>query len=294
MITSAKRFLKKNSFTKLFVDLYVKFKYVVLNFLFIRRLKSFKKIELLGESFYYPKYSAKYNTYFKNFEVNNFSEITENLQVIKNNFIGDEKIILIDVGANLGYQSLSYSKILNIKEHLCFEPFSINYYYLEKNLSFLKNVSLFNFALGSQETFETISFPSWENNDRLSNLGLMSIHGSSGILNEDILVKKLDDLNLQFDDQDIFLKIDVEGYEEEVIKGAKAFIEKHPNLILNIELNPKVLHDVQNFNVILDALDKEKFNIYVTSGNSLEQLSKSEILQRLSLGKEIDPFFSRK
>ena len=208
--------------------------------------------------------------------------------------LGEDKIILLDIGANLGYQSLSYSKILKIKEHLCFEPFSVNYYYLEKNLSFLDNVSLFNFALGSEESEETISFPDWESNERLSNLGLMSIKGGSGLLHENISVKRLDDLNLQFGDEDIFIKIDVEGYEEEVVNGAKGFIAKHPNVILNIELNPKIELNTENFIPILDALDKQKFHIYLVKNNSLEQLSKIELLQRLSLCKEIDPIFARK
>ena len=81
----------------------MKIKYVLLNYLFIRRLRSFKKIELLGESFYYPKYSAKYRYYFKQFEDNNFSEIQKNLQAVQQNLLGEDKIILLDIGANLGY-----------------------------------------------------------------------------------------------------------------------------------------------------------------------------------------------
>ena len=111
-------------------------------------------------------------------------------------FFEKEIECILDVGANIGYQSSFYNKFFGnkIKIH-SFEPHPISYYFLEKNLSSFDNIRLYNFALGNENKEDYMSIPGYESH-RLSNLGTMSIGQNSNNLKAKILIKKFDLLTI--------------------------------------------------------------------------------------------------
>ncbi|MGV6860706.1 MAG: FkbM family methyltransferase [Putridiphycobacter sp.] len=133
----------------------------------------------------------------------------------------------LDVGANIGFLSLLASNLVSKNGHvLAFEPVNSTYQILEKNknINGFNQMQLFKFALGNEQKTEKIFN---EGNNR----GGASIVNQHGVDSEEIEVKRLDDLNLATKIDAI--KIDVEGFELEVLKGAKKQILKdQPKLIV--------------------------------------------------------------
>ena len=143
------------------------------NKFFKSHAKEVKKIILYNKEFFYPKYSIFYDEYFKDFEAKTTLNTEYNL--ITKEFFEKKIECILDVGANIGYQSSFYNKFFGNKIQIhSFEPHPINYYFLEKNLSSFDNITLYNFALGNENKEDYMSIPNNEAN-RLSSLGVMSI-----------------------------------------------------------------------------------------------------------------------
>ncbi len=129
--------------------------------------------------------------------------------------------IVLDIGANIGPHTLYFSKAVGQKGVvLAFEPQRIIYQTLCANMALnsVLNVRCFNFAVG--EVLGSIIVPildyNVENNFGGLNLGTFE----SG---EQVQVAPIDSLNLP---RCNFLKIDVEGMEIKVLKGAQATIQR--------------------------------------------------------------------
>ena len=138
----------------------------------------------------------------------------------------------IDVGAHQGYFSvLAATRKMNV---IAIEPDPINYKILKRNIRInkLDNVRTFNIGLGDKAA--TLTFygfstgvstePDWAGNVSKRNFK--------------VIVEKLDDI-LDFHEvvrYPTILKIDVEGFEENVIKGAENFIKTAQSLLLIIEI----------------------------------------------------------
>lgn len=293
-----KKLIKKVIFYNFFQGLRLR----ISNFLLLKNMKNATSIQLLGQKFYFPKNSYAYQAFFNVFEKDRLPYIKKECDLMNINFFDYKTVNIIDVGANLGYQSLAYSHFLNVNKHFCFEPFSTNFYYLNKNLSSIPNLEVLNFGLGEKESTETISFPGWEKDDaRLSNLGLMSIQDSSSSqgnsqskISEEIQIKAFDDLNISFnDDEIIFVKIDVEGFEYNVLLGMKDFIKNNRNIFLTIELNPRIGKDnLPQIKSILRLLSENEFNSYVEKDNQMVEISDGNLMQLVE-SKSVDAFFGR-
>tara|TARA_Y100000768_G_C23952319_1_gene670878 strand:+ start:58 stop:930 length:873 start_codon:yes stop_codon:yes gene_type:complete len=124
----------------------------------------------------------------------------------------------VDIGANIGNHTLFYSK--QFHNILSFEALPINFKLLEINTHNLKNVKIFNYALGLDNSTRDFFYD-------YRNLGGSSFNN----INQDSLnkislrTKKIDDLNLNSENI-TFIKLDVEGSEIEVIKGGLNTIKK--------------------------------------------------------------------
>lgn len=124
-----------------------------------------------------------------------------------------KKPLIIDAGANVGYFSLGMKRIFPKAEIHCFEPISLTFEALSKNLEGCENISLNQVALGANDG--NVYMNSDEGQPSLSNI-------SSNKDGEKVKVAKLDQYSQRkFPGRKIdLLKIDVEGYELKVIEGA--------------------------------------------------------------------------
>ena len=145
--------------------------------------------------------------------------------------------VVVDVGANIGYYTLLLAKIC--KKVYAFEPDKRCFEILKKNIeeNKLKNVVLFNLAVGDKN--EKVEFII----DK-ENLGNSRI----GDGDETILCDSLDNV-LKKEKIDL-MKIDVQGYEEKVIEGAKNIISKYSPILFmeynggNLEFLKKIYKNI--------------------------------------------------
>ena len=136
----------------------------------------------------------------------------------------------LDIGANIGLMSSIASKIVGASgKVLAVEANPKTIEILQHNLALNKaeNVSIFPFALGSEKGSATL-FENW--NVNRGGASLLSQDQQEGI---EVPVEKLDDI---FENDKIdLIKIDVEGFELEVLKGGIELLKKQlPVLIIEV------------------------------------------------------------
>lgn len=139
--------------------------------------------------------------------------------------------VFIDVGSSIGLMTLTASKAVGDSGLVfSFEPDKKRFKNLLNSIEInnCKNVKPFNFALSSNESDIFLN----------SNLPTPQV---SLIKSDDITVVKCKTIDLLVAQEGIvnvcFLKIDVEGYELEVLKGAKKLLQTSNAPILCIECN---------------------------------------------------------
>jgi FkbM family methyltransferase len=154
--------------------------------------------------------------------------------------------LVLDIGANIGCTALLFAR--NAREVHAFEPSVPTFGYLTRNIrtSGAKNVVLHNHALGSSATVTELTYPPTFRagafiSDKLS-------AGPDHVI-ERIRVETVDSLGFSPD----FMKIDTEGFELHVVRGAKATLAKaQPTVVM--EMNHWCLNAMQRI-FIPDFLD---------------------------------------
>ncbi len=148
----------------------------------------------------------------------------------------------IDIGVYRGVYSFKLAQ--NFKKVHAFEPNTLLFPYLEKNLNkIIHNIKLYNIALSDTEGSADLNLPIRSNSlfkdniEELFKLGSATIHTDNKFENfKSIKVQKnkLDNINLK---ENIgFIKIDVEGHEQSVINGGLQTIKKNmPVMLIEIE-----------------------------------------------------------
>ena len=269
--------------------------------------KYFKKI-------YYPFYNRNFNFYkkhrYKLFNLNFFSPKTienKNLfKVIENEKKDIElihKIFLkpttyIDIGANIGYWTFARNHILNDNINFyCFEPSHLNFSYLHKNLDRFENIKIIHCGLSNKSEIKTLSFPYWEREGRKKNTGLLSLHGNTNTNAEKV---KLITLDNYFKDLDIcgniYIKIDVEGHEFQVLQGSQFFLSQNLDIIVQLELNPRTEDALNNNNIqnSINILTDLNYEPNVISNSQIKLLLKDELKKIISNKINMELYFTKK
>ncbi len=198
----------------------------------------------------------------------------------------------IDVGANKGMYSNELSKVSKVV--FAFEPLKDMFDFL--NVVTRKNVVLFRMALGAKNGENEIYIPT--KGDKIY-YGLASIvpHDKRNKIKETIIVKKFDDVRGEMaeevNEKIDFIKIDVEGYENDVLIGMKSSItEYHPTILVEIEKR----HN-ENYMRVFDFLFREGYRSYITeNGIDLVEIVPEDIdeLQTSERYKsDIEPIYKR-
>ena len=171
--------------------------------------------------FYVPNYPVDY-IQRSIVQDNSFYEIGDLRTMDK--FLPQNAVIL-DIGANIGNHTLYWLKESPKKAQYvyAFEVIDDTYKILKKNIELnnLQNkTTLFNFGLGDKNVKSSVR------DYNIANVGGTSIKEDDEGSFE---LKRLDDIKI--DRKVDVIKIDVEGYEVNVINGAKNFLKKHKPLI---------------------------------------------------------------
>jgi len=132
--------------------------------------------------------------------------------------IKNRKNTAIDIGGHCGFWSFYLGK--NFKKVYAFEPVEIFRECFKKNISD-ENVELLPIALGNENSFVSM-------NVLLEDTGRTHISSKKDQLNL-VELKKLDDYEYNNID---FIKIDVEGFENQVVLGAKETLIRNKPIII--------------------------------------------------------------
>lgn len=175
-----------------------------------------KVINIDSAKLYVPYYPIDF-IQSKIVDNNNFFEhdILQELQpYIKKN------AVVLDIGANIGNHSVYWAVRSDAKKIYSFEPVKDFFKILKKNVEINQlndKVKIFNIGLSDKKINGSISF--YKHTD----IGVTRIKQDS---NGNLTLDKLD--NITFEDNTIdFIKIDVEGHELEVLRGARETLLKY-------------------------------------------------------------------
>lgn len=143
---------------------------------------------------------------------------------------------IVDVGANIGFYTLNLAKLAHQGTVIAFEPFQESFIKLTHNVhaNAYKNILLQQKSLGSYEGKSSIEIRDSRN------LGMNRIQ-KNNLIDSEIEMTTLDVFvdSLAFSKIDA-IKVDIEGYEMEFLKGATHTIQRNKP-ILFLELNDEQL-----------------------------------------------------
>lgn len=175
--------------------------------------------------------------------------------------------IVLDIGANMGYYSLWMSKFTGIKGLvIAFEPDNNNFINLEKNI-ILNN-------LGNQIVAEkkavndesvVISFTiNLDGENHIASLNNSQSHRIDSIKLDDYFAEK----NIK---RIAYLKVDVEGFELNVLKGCSKALRNKTVDLIQLEINETIKNSGAVVNDVLNLLRLNEYTLceYDVIGNKL-------------------------
>jgi FkbM family methyltransferase len=131
---------------------------------------------------------------------------------------------ILDVGANTGQYSIELLKAGYKGRIISFEPLTEAYTKLSIIASHYKNWETYNFALGDTKGTASINISMHSPSSSL--LPMTKLHSEAApdtvyIKEEKIKIETLDNIFETFgiSDENVFLKVDTQGYEDKVLKG---------------------------------------------------------------------------
>ena len=206
------------------------------------------------------------NKIFEKFEV----ELVKK-EIAKNN-------IVLDIGANIGYFTLIFSKIVGKDGCVfAFEPDPNNFAILKKNIEInnIKNVILIQKAVSNTSKPQSLYLCDY-------NHAQHRIYPSPRCTEKiDVESTTIDEYldGSEFFNKINFVKMDVEGSEYDVVHGMKKTLQSNPNLKMLSEFSPKQIRErgLQPED-ILNQITSHNFKIYpiTTAGEKIINIDYSK------------------
>ncbi|MCE3258446.1 MAG: nlpE1 [Bacteroidetes bacterium] len=189
--------------------------------------------------------------------------------------------VVLDIGANIGFYAEMISGLVgeNGTVH-CFEPDKKNFEHLKNSCNNLKNVKLNNKAIGP-------------------NTEVLKIYTSKD-LNVDHRTYKPEEYDEVFEIEAVsiddylggnkkadFIKMDIQGFEMQAVKGMTATLDNNKDLKLISEFWPYGLKKAgSSVTAYFNFLKEKGFNCYLLEKNSLQLLTAEKVTSLEPLGKE--------
>jgi len=252
-------FLKK-------IDKFIFFSFFYKFYRKIINLKTLKIYKTKTGNYYLPKYAFK--DIIRNEIINN-KIFDENILNASKNYIEDNSIIL-DAGANYGQMSILLSKLKKNLQVYSFESSQFIFQILKKNIQINEaNCIPINCVLGNEDNKSY--------NIKKINLDNFNTYGSNKVVivndkiqdkTENVIALKIDSLN--YNKKISFFKIDVQGFDLEVLKGARKTIAMHKMPII-FEYEKLFEKDLNyNFRLYENFIEEINYKIvYETKNNYL-------------------------
>jgi FkbM family methyltransferase len=202
--------------------------------------------------------------------------------------------IFLDIGANAGMSALSFFTLKSNAKVISFEPNPVNYPYLDKICDKFANFQYIPVGLGDKSDFLNFYFPIY-NGKEMTALGSCDCKKAESWLNHNTVyffdpiklkierirveINTLDSFQLQPD----FIKIDVEGFEYQVLLGAKETIKNSRPILLieGIAQGDKIHKLLQEWKYEIYQFNNNQFylNQFDCPNNFLIPQEKTELIQ---------------
>lgn len=141
----------------------------------------------------------------------------------------NKESIVFDAGANIGNHTLYWAKKTGVKKVYAFEPVEDTFEILKKNISL-------NYLDSNKVVINNVGLGEFIGKASIETYNIENIGGTSIKMDNkgDLNVTTLDDYvkNNFTEDRIDFLKIDVEGFEYELLLGSKEVLTKYSPIIL--------------------------------------------------------------
>jgi FkbM family methyltransferase len=183
--------------------------------------------------------------------------------------------VVCDIGANMGYFALQESRLVgDTGKILAVEPVPANIELLKHNIELngVQNVEVFRYAMGDKDDPNANIYLSHRLNCgsmifRTKELNLI------GGVEKKVPVEQITlDHFIEGKPTPTYLRMDVEGYEYEIINGMKGLLAKGGPLKMLIELHPGYLGTEKLF-PMLDLLKQHGFRCGIAADRQLDTVS---------------------
>jgi len=212
-------------------------------------------------------YIDEVKDYIKHYIIKPGSKFEAHFHDLFKKYVKPDSTVL-DIGAHIGTHTLYLSQIVGDEGSVfAFEPQNKIFTELVINmyLNQLKNVKMFHNALGTEDKWIEMYLPEEEWTKKIGSDLINEGHGTVKEATDNqegdrALMIKLDDLHLN---NVSFIKMDVEGFETEVIKGGLETIKRNkPVMIIEIfkgdELKRKI-QEVENLGYISSSIGMDDY-----------------------------------
>jgi FkbM family methyltransferase len=184
--------------------------------------------------------------------------------------------VALDIGANIGYYALVEAKLVGTHGKVyAVEPVLENFDLLKKNviLNNLRNIDSYRFAFGEKVTKSKIYVSTSVNLCAMNR----NFVGGEIIGEQEVTVETVDRF-LEDKEFPKLIRMDVEGYEYEIIKGMPQTLQKDIDIL--VELHPHILS--YKLDEILEILEQNNFGVrfVVFEGKVDENIVMKDLLKK--------------
>ncbi|HTN20025.1 MAG TPA: FkbM family methyltransferase [Pelobium sp.] len=190
---------------------------------------------------------------------NGYRHIEVVINLIKKNKL--DKLTILDIGGAAGDVALLFSDSLPLSTIHSFEPIAKSFSDLKNKTSKISNINSHNFALGSRR--ETIRINVAE---RITSSSLYEINEeiTDSFFSKNLKLKRLEEINVRVLDEEFkenveisLIKLDVQGYELEVLRGA----------VENLKNTHFILTEVMNHDFYKNAPSYSEIDLFLRENN---------------------------
>ena len=177
---------------------------------------------------------------------------------------------IIDIGAHKGEFLENMLKIEKVNSFYAFEPQKIIFSVLKEKFSKNEKITLFNFAMDKEITNKKLRINKLSMTSSLAEINEKSLYlkiknfltfSKSNFEDEyEIKTNTVDKIFENTNLQKALLKIDVEGFEMNVIEGSQLKLKEIPFILLENQFGNHYKNN--NFKDIINILSKQNFEIY--------------------------------
>lgn len=213
-------------------------------------------------------------------------ELDRRIKLINNYNIN----VILDIGANIG-QYGSEMRNLGFKgEILSFEPMKEAFGKLQKNATKDPLWKVFNYSIGERDGQTTINVAKNSvSSSLLENLPQLtdSAPEAAFVQKETIEIRKLDNIfeSLGLIGKNIYLKIDTQGYEEMVLKGAEQSLQHVTGMQIEMSFIPSY-EGAMTFDIMKTKLNNLGFHLLALENGFYDKKTGKQL--------EIDGIFYKK